>query len=160
MRYEPRIFRRNSSVTFRQLIESQVPEKNTFMVAFESLGEAESPVIITQSEFMRRMKDMSAMSGMDSFYGKMPDSYNLVVNTDHALVKKLVEDKDKKLSKKLSDLQAKEKLLTEENDKLKKENESKKEEEITQAERDRMEELNKDISNRKDQEGSPGRLRR
>ncbi len=73
------------------------------MVTFESLGELESPVIITQSEFIRRMKDMSAMSGMDSFYGSMPDSYNLVINTDHPLVKKLIEDKDKKLSKKLED---------------------------------------------------------
>ncbi|HYW95899.1 MAG TPA: molecular chaperone HtpG [Bacteroidales bacterium] len=128
------------------VIESQVPVKNVFTVSYESLGEQESPVIITQSEFMRRMKDMSAMSGMDSFYGKMPDSYNLVVNTDHALVKKLVEDKDKKLSKKLSDLNEKQKLLNEENDKLKKATENKKEEEIPQADRDRMEDLSKDIA--------------
>ncbi len=128
------------------VIESQVPERNKFMVSFESLGEQESPVIITQSEFMRRMKDMSAMSGMDSFYGSMPDSYNLVVNTDHALIKKLVEDKDKKLSKKLTELGEKKKPLTDENDSLKKENESKKEEEIPQAVHDRMEELNKEIS--------------
>ena len=128
------------------IIESQVPEKNSFMVTFESLGELESPVIITQSEFIRRMKDMSAMSGMDSFYGSMPDSYNLVINTDHSLVKKLIEDKDKKLSKKLEDFQSREKLLNEENDTLKNTNESKKEEEVSQADKDRMEELRKDLS--------------
>jgi hypothetical protein len=52
-----------------------------------------APVTITQSEFMRRMKDMSAMGGAASFYGNMPDHYNLVVNTEHPLVVKIMEDK-------------------------------------------------------------------
>jgi molecular chaperone HtpG len=76
----------------------------------------------------------------------MPESYCFVVNTDLVLVKKLIEDKDKKLSKKLTDLKEKEKLLTDEKDKLSKENEKKKEEEIPQADRDRMAALDKDIS--------------
>lgn len=84
-----------------KVFESQVPSKLNFTVSFEALGEEETPVIITQSEFMRRMKDMSALSGNDMFYGNLPDSYNLVVNTDHILVNKLIEKKNAKLSAQL-----------------------------------------------------------
>ncbi|MGC9343970.1 MAG: molecular chaperone HtpG, partial [Bacteroidales bacterium] len=129
-----------------KIFESQVPEKNNFMVSFEALGEDESPVIITQSEFIRRMKDMSAMSGTDAFYGNMPDSYNLVVNTDHPLVYKLIEQKNKKLSSKLSEIQEEMSSLNVEKEKLDKANEKKKEEEISQADKDKTEDLNKKIS--------------
>lgn len=129
-----------------KIFESQVPEKNNFMVSFEALGEDESPVIITQSEFIRRMKDMSAMSGTDAFYGNMPDSYNLVVNTDHPLVYKLIEQKNKKLSPKLSEIQEEMSSLNAEKEMLDKANEKKKEEEISQADKDKTEDLNKKIS--------------
>jgi molecular chaperone HtpG len=113
------------------------------MVSFESLGENESPMIITQNEFMRRMKDMSAMNGMNSFYGAMPDSYNLVVNSDHELVKKLVAEKDKKLSDKIEAVNVEVKPVNEEIEKLEAAVKDKKDEEVPQAEKDKIEELRK-----------------
>lgn len=76
-------------------------EKTTFMVHFEALGAAADPVVLTQNEYMRRMKEMAAMQPGMNFYGDMPDSYNLVVNTDNALVTKAVERADKALAEKV-----------------------------------------------------------
>ena len=72
------------------VFKSQIPtlEKAEFMVMFEALGEQSQPVIITQNEFMRRMKDMSAMQPGMNFYGEMPDSFNLIINIEHPLSKK------------------------------------------------------------------------
>jgi len=68
-------------------------DKTNFIVTFENLGVSENPVFITQNEFMRRMKDMSTLGGgMYSFYGDMPDSYALVVNTSHPLVENLLKN--------------------------------------------------------------------
>ncbi len=80
----------NLSSVFR----SQIPaiEKVDFYVEVQSLGEKASPVTITQSEYMRRMKDMSRYQAGMSFYAQMPDSYSLVLNSDHALIKKVLED--------------------------------------------------------------------
>ncbi len=128
------------------LFESQTPQKESFTVSFEALGEEEYPIVITQSEFLRRMKDMSALSGADAFYGNMPDTYNLVVNTDHPLVNKLVEQKNKKLSDKLGQMKEELSALNEEKEKLEKANEKKKEEEIPQADKDKIEELEKKIT--------------
>ncbi len=70
-------------------------DTTSFNVQFESLSETEDPVIITRPEFMRRMKDMQAMGGGQmAFMGDMPDSYNVIVNTNNPLVAKLIEDKD------------------------------------------------------------------
>jgi molecular chaperone HtpG len=128
------------------VVESQVPEKARFMVSFEAMGEDDSPMVITQSEFMRRMKDMSELSGMDSFYGNLPESYNLVVNTDHSLVKKVLEDKQKKIGKKLTELTDKLNPVREEKEKIDKTNEKKKDEEVPQADKDKLVELNKEMS--------------
>ncbi|GHV22396.1 chaperone protein htpG [Bacteroidia bacterium] len=78
--------------TFKSAIPSM--EKIDFIVGFEHLGEYTNPVTITQSEFMRRMKEMSEMQGGMSFYGEMPDSYNMVINLDNPLVQKIRNDKD------------------------------------------------------------------
>ncbi len=70
-------------------------DTTSFNVQFESLSETEDPVLITRPEFMRRMKDMQAMGGGQmAFMGDMPDSYNVIVNTNNPLVTKLIEDKD------------------------------------------------------------------
>jgi molecular chaperone HtpG len=85
---------RNSLV---ELFKSAIPaiEKTDFIVGFEHLGEKGNPVTITQNEFMRRMKEMSEMQGgMMNFYGEMPISYNLTVNMDSPLVKKVTADKE------------------------------------------------------------------
>ncbi len=79
-------------------------EKTNYLVTFEALGQEALPVQITQAEFMRRMKDMQAMGGGGpmSFYGEMPDSYNLVVNTDHQLIKEVMQNKEQTLTEKLA----------------------------------------------------------
>lgn len=75
------------------LFRSQVPEveKANFLVSFEAMSPTAQPIVITQNEYMRRMKEMAAMQPGMSFYGEMPDSYNLVINTEHPLVKKITE---------------------------------------------------------------------
>ncbi|MBR3950350.1 MAG: molecular chaperone HtpG [Bacteroidaceae bacterium] len=76
------------------VFKSQIPtiEKSEFIIMFEALGENSAPVMITQSEYMRRMKEMAAMQPGMSFYGELPDTFNLIVNTDHALCKKVLAD--------------------------------------------------------------------
>lgn len=73
---------------------SQVPnvDKANFLVEFEALSPTSMPIVITQNEYMRRMKDMAAMQPGMSFYGELPDSYNLVVNTEHPLIVKIRDD--------------------------------------------------------------------
>jgi molecular chaperone HtpG len=121
-------------------------QEMTYMVSYESLSEADQPVMITQSEFMRRMKDMQEMSGQASMYGNFPDSYNLVVNANHPLVAKIMEQTEKKLGKKLEELRAEKKGLSEEQQLLEKAKEGKKEEEVPQSEKDQMEEVNKKLN--------------
>lgn len=90
------------------VVESVVP-KEKFTVVFESLSEKDSPMLITKPEFMRRMKDMSALGdGGMNFYGSMPDMHNLVVNSNHPLISKILNEKDetkqKQLTKQAADL--------------------------------------------------------
>ncbi len=92
--------------TLKPIVEKQV-DKEKFFVIFESLSESEQPMMITQPEFMRRMRDMSAMGG-NNYFGTMPEQYNLIVNSNHPLVGKLLEKKDEEkqniLTKQLTDL--------------------------------------------------------
>ncbi len=88
----------NLSEAFR----SQMPklEKTEFNVEVQALGEQSQPVVITQSEYMRRMKDMSRYQQGMSFYGQMPDSYSIVLNSEHPLIKRVLDDvKDKEKDK-------------------------------------------------------------
>jgi molecular chaperone HtpG len=116
-----------------------------FMVSFEALGENSSPVVITRAEFMRRMKEMSAMNPGMNFYGNMPDSYNLVINTDHALVDKIVEDKSSSLSEKLTDFNTKIGEFEQSKQAIEESNKDKKDDEIPQADKDKLNDLSKQI---------------
>lgn len=78
--------------SLQPLIEKQLDSKD-FHVSFENLSETEPPMVITQPEFMRRMKDMSMLGGMN-YMGQLPDSYMLVVNSNHPFVYKIAEEKD------------------------------------------------------------------
>ncbi len=129
------------------VFQSQLPGKEmSYFVSYESLNEEDQPVMITQSEFMRRMKDMQEMSGQASMYGNMPDSYNLVINANHALVGKIAEQTEKKIGKKLEELRTQKSGLSEEQQLLEKAKEGKKEEEVPQSEKDQMEEVNKKLN--------------
>ncbi|MCH5226314.1 MAG: molecular chaperone HtpG [Muribaculaceae bacterium] len=81
------------------LFKSQIPaiEKTNFIVTFASLGENDAPATVTQNEFMRRMKEMAAMQPGAGFYGELPDSYEIIVNTQQASVKKIIEEATKSL---------------------------------------------------------------
>lgn len=80
--------------TLKPIVEGVVA-KEKYTVVFESLSETDSPMLITRPEFMRRMKDMSAMGGGGmNFYGSMPDMYNLVVNSNHPLISKILAEKN------------------------------------------------------------------
>lgn len=91
----------------KPIVEETVP-KERFTVVFESLSEKDAPMLITKPEFMRRMKDMSAMGGGMAFYGSMPEMHNLVVNSNHPLISKILNeknlDKKKQLTKQTADL--------------------------------------------------------
>ncbi|HPF52347.1 MAG TPA: molecular chaperone HtpG [Draconibacterium sp.] len=117
-----------------------------FIVDFQDLGENASPMVITRNEFMRRMKDMSAAQGGMSMYGDFPDSLNLVVNTTHPLVKKVLEAKDKKLGSKLEDFTTKISTAKTEIDLLEKAKEGKKDEEVPQADKEKLDTLNSELA--------------
>lgn len=135
------------------LFSSQIPQlsKSHFVVSFEALTENDSPVIITQNEFMRRMKDMSSMGGGGMmFYGDMPDSYNLVVNGNHPLVKRIVEGVEGELGEKLKSVYSRISSLESRKAELEAAKKDKKEEEIPQAEKEELEDVSKKIKEQKD----------
>jgi len=91
--------------TLDQMVKAAMPiEGCEFMVDAQNLGENEAPLLLTQTEFMRRYRDMSKMGGGFNFYGQMPQSYNVIVNMENPLVKKFWESKDAALLKNISDL--------------------------------------------------------
>ena len=86
----------------RTIFSCQLPtEGASYTVAFEAMGAESEPVVVTRSEFMRRMKEMSAMNPGMGFYGAMGDFYQLVVNSDHPIVKRIVDEEQKELGAKL-----------------------------------------------------------
>jgi molecular chaperone HtpG len=148
---------RESKLTAQQkadltpVFQAHLPGKEmNYFVSYESLDDNDHPVMITQSEFMRRMKDMQELSGHASLYGNFPDSYNLVINTNHPLVSRIAEQTEKKLGTKLDEIRAEKKGLSEEQQLLEKAKEGKKEEEIPQSEKEQMETVNKRLGELED----------
>jgi len=126
------------------VFKSQLPKEANYIVMFEPLSENANPVLVTQNEFMRRMKDMSALGGGGmGFYGDLPDSYNLVVNSNHPLVEQIAKATDDSVKEEISPI--KKEISSVEGDKvaLEKLKEGKKDEEIPQEEKDQMDDLNK-----------------
>ena len=72
------------------VFEELLPKENKYDVKVENLGEANAPILITQSEFMRRYRDMAALGGGMNFYGELPDSYNITVNAENPVIKKIM----------------------------------------------------------------------
>ena len=132
----------------KHVLMGRLKGKERFSVVFEPMDESESPVLITQSEFMRRMKDMSQLGGGGGmgFYGDLPDSYNLVVNANHPQIIKLSEEVEKETSEELKEVRAEMKDLKEQVDFLEKEHSKKKYDEISQAEKDDLAGMRKKLS--------------
>ena len=139
----------------RAVFTSQLPkEEGMFMVNFEAMGENGDPVIVTRSEFMRRMKEMAAMNPGMGFYGAMGDQYTLVVNTDHKLVNMILENEKKEMSAQLEPINFEIKETEKKQAELDELNKGKKDEEIPQVDKDRKSEYSKTIADLNKQKSS------
>ena len=138
----------NLSEAFR----SQLPklEKAEFHVEVESLGATGSPVVITQSEYMRRMKDMSRFQSGMAFYAQMPDMYSMVLNSDHPLIQQVIESEKSTCADGLKPIESEIKGQEARLAVLRSERDKKKPEEVTQEEKDDIAATEKAISEQKD----------
>ena len=139
-----------------QVFSSQMPklEHAEFMVNVEALGENAQPVVITQNEYMRRMKEMSQFQPEMSFYQQMPDSYNLVLNSEHPLIKKVLDDTKAACGETLAPIDDEIKSLEAKQSALKQLLDKKKPEELTQEEKDERQNTEKTISEQKEKRNS------
>lgn len=130
------------------LFTTQMPklDKIEFHVEVASLGETAAPVLITQSEYMRRMKEMSRLQAGMSFYGEMPSMMSVVLNADHRLVKRVLDDMKAHTSDALVPIEAELKGLHARHAALEQAQQKKKSDEITQEDRDNLSQCNKDIA--------------
>ena len=135
-----------------EVFRSQMPVGNkvTYNVEVEALGEESTPVIITQSEYMRRMKEMSHFQPGMSFYGEMPDSYTVVLNSDHRLVKEILNDANASVTEPLKPIEAELKGLQARLDALPQSQGKKKPEEVTQEEKDDLQNTEKSLNEQRD----------
>ena len=131
----------------QEMFKSQLPkiDKTDFYVSFEALGAEANPVMLTLGEYMRRMREMSALQPGMAFYGEMPDNYNLVVNTDHELVKKLLADEEQACNEQLKPIADDLKGWKARQSDLRETQNKKKEEEITSEEKEDMTNTNKKV---------------
>ena len=133
------------------VFRSQLPQmkKVEFNVETQSLGETGTPIMSTQSEYMRRMKEMANIQAGMSFYGEMPDMFNLVLNVDHKLVKQVLNDADNSCKAALEPIEAEMTSLNKRHDELHKAQEGKKADEIPQAEKDELSNVEKKLADEK-----------
>ena len=142
----------DESANLSQVFRSQMPkmDKTEFMVEVQSLGENQRPVVITQNEWMRRMKEMSRFQQGMNFYGQMPDSFNLVLNADHRLVKEILSTLNSQLSTVLqpieSELKGQEARLAA----INQQQSGKKADELTQDDKDMKADCEKAVQEQKD----------
>ncbi len=121
-------------------------EKKEFHVETAALGEESAPVVITQSEYMRRMKEMSQFQQGMSFYGEMPDMYSLVLNADHRLLKEVLADIKANLAPATAPIAAELDTLHKRQSELRKAQEGKKQDEVPQAEKDELHACGESVS--------------
>ena len=133
------------------LFKGQMPKvkKTEFHVEAHALGENNAPIVITQAEYMRRMKDMASIQPGMSFYGEMPDMFNLVLNSDHRLIKQVLSDAETACAEKLVPVESEIAMLTLRRNELQKAHEGKKDEEIPTAEKDELSDVEKKIEEQK-----------
>ncbi len=140
---------KEDSEDMQTVFEAAAPEKvGTYFVQIQELSADEMPVIITQSEYMRRMKDIGLMGGAEvNLYNNLPDNYNLVVNSAHPLTKQIVEAKNSDLSEKLKELNGKIAATEKDIKAIEELTKDKKEEEIAQEEKDKKTKLEEEKGN-------------
>ena len=133
------------------LFKGQMPKvkKTEFHVEAHALGENNAPIVITPDEYMRRMKDMASIQPGMSFYGEMPDMFNLVLNSDHRLIKQVLSDAETACAEKLVPVESEIAMLTLRRNELQKAQEGKKDEEIPTAEKDELSDVEKKIEAQK-----------
>lgn len=133
------------------LFKGQMPKvkKTEFHVEAHALGESGAPIVITQAEYMRRMKDMASIQPGMSFYGEMPDMFNLVLNTDHRLIKQVLSEAESACAEKLVPVESELAMLTLRRNELRKAQEGKKDEEIPTTEKDELKDVEKKIDAQK-----------
>ena len=134
------------------VFKSQLPhlDKTEFMVQVDALGSEARPVIITQNEWMRRMKEMSKFQAGMGFYGQMPDSMNIVLNSDHPLIKQVLNDTKAATDEALKPIDAELKGLEARLAVIRQQQDKKKWDEITQEEKDQKAEAEKAVQAEKD----------
>ena len=139
----------------RPVFEAQLPEdeKIRYNVAFEAMADTEAPVIITQDEFMRRMKEMAKVSGgqMSQFYGQMPDNFTITVNGNHPIIIDLLGSVEKAYGDKLKSITKKIDAAVAEENRFEEMTKDKKEEELSAEEREMREELSKKVVTLRDE---------
>ena len=133
------------------LFKGQMPKvkKTEFHVEAHALGESAAPMVITQAEYMRRMKDMASIQPGMSFYGEMPDMFNLILNTDHRLIKQVLSEAESACAEKLVPVESELAMLTLRRNELHKAQEGKKDEEIPTTEKDELKDVEKKIDAQK-----------
>ena len=138
------------------IFNSQMPrtDKLDFHVEAQALGEDALPVMLTQSEYMRRMKEMSRLQPGMSFYGEMPDMMTLVLNTDAPLIKSVLEDSESETLEKLRPIEAEIKGLSARQAVLRQEQDKKKPDEVTQEEKDDLKKCADDIQAQREQKNT------
>jgi molecular chaperone HtpG len=135
------------------VFRSQVPqvEKSEFIVSFEALSAQDSPIVITQGEYMRRMKDMAAMQPGMSFYGELPDNYTLIVNTEHPLIEKIKENADADIADKVAPIAE---CIKQKNNVISAMRDANKNEKMSDEDSQKLAEIESEIANLRDEQNN------
>ena len=136
----------NSQIeAINNIFKFQMPKlpKTEFEVITQAMGENNIPIILTQSEYMRRMKEMANIQTGMSFYGEMPNMYNVVLNCDHQLVKNIINDEEAQCAASVQPIQQQMDEVNKQRNELKDQQKGKKDDEIPQADKDKVNELDK-----------------
>ena len=146
----------NDADTLTQAFQSQMPkvEKAEFMVNVEPLGETAQPIVATQNEYMRRMKEMSQYQQGMGFYAQMPDTYTIVLNSDHAIIKQILSESNTSTAEKLQPIRSEIKGLQAREAALRQEQGKKKPEEVTQNEKDELKNTEDELTKQRNEKNS------
>ena len=146
----------NDADTLTQAFQSQLPkvEKAEFMVSVEPLGETAQPIVATQNEYMRRMKEMSQYQQGMGFYAQMPDTYTIVLNSNHAIIKQILSESNTSTAEKLQPIRSEIKGLQAREAALRQEQGKKKPEEVTQNEKDELKNTEDELTKQRNEKNS------